>query len=140
MNQGGLIVVNDYFYHIAEIASEKSGLNVKFIYAQMAHESNNFTSELCVNYHNLSGLTQVEDNGLPQPDGQYFYMSFDTYEDYGNYFGSYLKYYYEDGIAEATTIQEYAEALKRGCYYGDTVENYVNGMTYYYNDAFGNEE
>ena len=40
-----------------------------------------------------------------------------------------LRYYAPDGLFEATTVQEYAEALKHGGYYEASVEQYVHGMS-----------
>jgi hypothetical protein len=56
-----------------------------------------------------------------------YYMNFDTFEEYAEYFGHYLGYYKEDGIHEATTLYEYVEALQHGGYFGDSLDNYFNG-------------
>ena len=102
------------------------------------HETNGFTSSLCVEYNNLGGVTQTSVNNTPQPDGQYYYMQFESVEEYAEYFGRYLRLYEENGIYEAFSIEDYAAALKDGGYFGDTLENYVAGMTRAYNDAFVN--
>lgn len=99
-----------------------------WIYAQLAHETNGGTSDLAVNYNNFAGLTQTQDNGLAQPDGSNYYMSFESQEDFADYFADYLNLYEGDGLFSATNLQEYASALKSGGYFGDSVENYVNGM------------
>lgn len=134
---------NEYFYALAIKSGEIAGLNSKWIYAQWVHETGNFTSVLCGNYCNLGGITTSnpteQELSLGQPDGSLWYKVFNSYEDYAAYFGRYLKLYAEDGIYEAESIQEYAEALKRGGYFGDSIENYVAGMEAAYEDAFGNE-
>ena len=136
-------MLNDYFWKLAQRSAEISTLPAEWIYCQWAHETAGFTSELCVDYHNLGGITTANPNEveleLGQPDGSLWYKVFTSYEAYAEYFGNYLTLYEEDGIYEATNIQEYAEALKHGKYFGDTVENYVNGMMAIYNDCFSQE-
>ena len=117
----------------AKIASDISGVDQEILFAQWSHETAGFTSELCVTYNNLGGLTQEKKNDLPQPDGRYYYMKFDSPEDYATYFGKYLGYYPGD----KSTIEKYATVLKEGGYFGDTLENYIAGMTAAYNEAFG---
>lgn len=103
-------------------------LPTSWIYAQLAHETDGGQSELAKNYNNFAGLTQLEDNGLPQPDGSNFYMSFNSPEDFADYFAGYLNKYTENGLFNATDIKGYVTALKQGGYFGDDVDNYVNGM------------
>ena len=80
---------------------------------------------------NLGGLCQVTPNDSPQPDGDQYYMYFETYEDYGRYFGHYLRYFSDSGVDRAATIDEYVAALKNspsGAYFGDSLENYLAGV------------
>lgn len=136
-------MLNKYFYKLAQRAADISALPAEWIYCQWVHETAGFTSDLCLNYHNLGGITTDNPNEveleLGQPDGSLWYKVFSSYEHYAEYFGKYLKLYEEDGIYEATDIQSYAEALKNGGYFGDTVENYVEGMTSAYEDAFSED-
>ena len=71
--------------------------------------------------------TELE-KSIGQPDGSLWYKCFDTKEGFAEYFGNYLNYFEEDGIKDAVTIREYAEALKHGGYFGDTIDNYAQGM------------
>lgn len=130
--------MNNFFWKLAKRAAEIAGDPIKpeWVYAQWAHETNNFTSTLCEKYRNLGGLTQTTPNDIPQPDGELWYMKFDTYEDYADYFGHYLRYYEADGIYEAQNIDEYVKALKNGGYFGDTYENYVAGCKNFLRDEF----
>jgi hypothetical protein len=130
-------VVNEYYWNLAQRSGKLANINPRFIYCQWVHETGNFTSELCTKYHNLGGLTQTEPNDLPQPDGSLWYMEFANAEMYAEYFGRYLRYYEENGIYNATTIMQYAQALKNGGYFGDSVENYVSGMESAYAEAWG---
>ena len=129
--------VNEVYWEAAQESARISGLNAEFIYSQWVHETDNFTSSLCEEYNNLGGVTQTSVNNTPQPDGQYYYMQFGSIEEYAEYFGRYLRLYEENGIYDATDIESYAAALKDGGYFGDTLENYVAGMTWAYNEAFG---
>lgn len=136
--------MNEYFWQLAQraaaVAAER-GLNVdpRWIYAQWVHETGNFSSELSDQYHNLGGLTQTEPNDTPQPDGANYYMQFDSYEDYADYFGKYLTFYQEDGIYDARTMEDYVTALKHGGYFGDSLENYLSDCQGIYDECFGNE-
>lgn len=132
-------MINEHYWELAQQAANISGLPAEWIYAQWVHETACFTSELCVDHNNLGGITQEEPNDLPQPDGELWYRHFGTPEDYADYFGRYLRLYREDGIYGAATIHEYAAALHRGGYFGDTVDNYTAGMLAAYKEAFGSE-
>lgn len=135
--------MNDYFYNLAKVASttawNKKGLyNIdgRWIYCQWQHESENFQSDLAKSNHNLGGVTQEEPNDTPQPDGNFYYMNFDSFEDYADYFGRYLGYYVENGIDQATTLRQYITALKDGKYFGDDLETYLADCEAIYNENF----
>lgn len=138
-------MVNEYFWGLAQKAAEianslgngNNNIKPELVYCQFAHETGSFTSDLCTQYNNLGGLTQTEPNDTPQPDGNCYYMQFNSPEAYADYFGRYLRLYEEDGIYSAETIPEYAAALYRGGYFGDAVDNYAAGMLAAYKEAFG---
>lgn len=141
-------MINDYFYNLAQSAVESAAskgitnIDPKWVYSQWVHESDNFTSQLALENRNLGGLTQTTPNDSPQPDGSFWYIIFDSYEDYADYFGKYLRYFTDSGIDQATTMIEYIEALKNspsGAYFGDSLENYIAGCEYRYNEAFGDD-
>lgn len=127
--------LNTYFYEVAKQAAAAAAekdltIDPKWIYSQWNHETGAFTSELQASNHNLGGLCQSEPNDTPQPDGNCYYMNFDTFEDYATYFGHYLGYYVENGIDSATTLYDYLVALKNGGYFGDSLDNYYNDCQY----------
>jgi len=135
--------VNDRMYECAKIASNLSGVDARILYAQWSHESTDiredsptrgqpFMSELAQDNCNYGGVTQEEPNDSPQPDGQYYYMYFGSPEAYAIYFGRYLRYY----PGPKRTIEEYATVLKDGGYFGDTLENYISGVSRAYEEAF----
>ena len=121
------------YYALAERSSKIANIPADWIYKQWAHETGNFTSELCVDYNNFGGLTTTNPDDtelkLKQPDGSLWYKTFDSPESYADYFGKYLTRYEEYGIYKATDIRGYAQALSDGGYFGDSVDNYVAGMT-----------
>lgn len=127
--------VQDRYWRAAQVAAGISGIPAEILYCQWSHETAGFTSELCLQYNNCAGVTQTQENDLPQPDGSFFYMKFDSLDDWARYFGKFIRLF--DGAAEATTIEEYATALKSEGYFGDTLENYIEGMSAAYQEAFG---
>ena len=133
--------MNKYFYDLAEraatVAAER-GLMVdpKWIYCQWAHETGGFDSDLANEYHNLGGLTQIQENDTPQPDGLCYYMQFDSFESYADYFGKYLTYYQENGIYDAQTLEDYIVSLKNGGYFGDNLSNYLSDCQRIYGECF----
>ena len=132
-------MINEYFYELAKVSAEIAGEPIKpeWIYSQWSHESGNFNSELADGYHNLGGLTQEEPNDTPQPDGSFYYMQFDSYEDYADYFGRYLRLYREDGLYDSTCIDDYVVALKNGKYFGDSLDDYLADCKRILEENFG---
>lgn len=137
--------MNHYFYSLAHRAAQAAAdeeitkIDPRWIYAQWVHESNNFTSQLAAENHNLGGLTQEEANDSPQPDGSCYYINFVSYEDYADYFGHYLRYFVDGGIDQATNLTEYITALKNspsGAYFGDSLENYLSDCQEIYAENF----
>lgn len=118
------------YYHLAQRVSDKTGLPADWVWAQWAHETQGFSSRLTKENNNFGGVTQVEPNGEEnkQPDGNMYYKSFASPEDYADYFANYIQLYKKNGVMDAKTMEEYAYALKKGGYYGDSYENYSEGM------------
>jgi len=138
-------VLNEYFYGLAQraaqAATDKGLINIdhRWIYVQWVHESDNFTSTLAVDNHNLGGVTQSEPNDTPQPDGGNYYINFPSCEDYADYFGHYLHGFIDGGIDQATTLEQYIVALKNspsGEYFGDSLENYLTDCQRIYDETF----
>ena len=133
-----------YFYSMAKVASKSSwdnkglyNIDGRWIFCQWFHETGGFTSELSDKYHNLGGLTQEEQNSTPQPDGNGYYMQFNSYEAYADYFGRYLGYYIGNEVDRSTNLQEYITALYDGGYFGDSLDNYLSDCQGIYNKYFG---
>lgn len=133
-----------YYFNLCEISSKISSIPVEWIYAQIVHESQNFTNWGATVAHNYAGIKQFKEQPewflltgetSESPEGDN-YQVFDTDEDFFSYFGRYLKMYEPDGLLDAKTVEEYAIALYNGGYYGlmpgmneeETVQNYINGL------------
>lgn len=134
---------------LAQISAGISGMPAEWILAQWRHESEDFTNWGATVAHNFAGLKQFRDKqpdwftgDATSPEGDN-YQVFENDEDFARYFGRYLLMYESDGLLAATTVREYAEALRRGGYYGDmpgmtgkeSVDNYVAGVTRYLGGA-----
>ncbi len=148
-------MLNELMMKCARRTSEICGVPAEWIYAQWAHESTNvtpgdpdqgkpFCSDLAREQNNFGGLTQVEENDTPQPDGRFYYMKFGSPENYADYFGVYIKKYFPTAAA-AQTLADYVHALKNEtdpdtgeeyAYYGDSEENYLAGTLEAYKEAF----
>jgi len=126
--------VIDKYWQAAQVSGGISGIDPKLLYCQWFHETAGFASELCLQYNNLAGVTQTQENDLPQPDGRFYYMKFDSLDSWARYFGKFICLF--DGTVDANSITEYATALKNEGYFGDPLEVYINGMESAYNNAF----
>ena len=128
-----VLTMNYFFYNLACESASIAGKHIQplWIYSQWRHETANFLSPLCLETYNLAGLCQKMPNDYPQPDGDLYYMCFSSYLECAQYFGRYLQLYEEDGIFDAYTLYDYCKALKKGGYYGDSLENYYKGCAFY---------
>lgn len=101
-------------------------VNPQVLYGQWYHETGGFTSKLTRENNNLGGITQTEWNGddNKQPDGNGYYMEFDSIRDYADYYkriwGPYIK-----GIKDSATM---AAVLKSEGYYGADQSEYQSGI------------
>lgn len=126
--------------HAAQVANEDLGTNnidPRYIYAQWQHESGNFTSQMATENNNFAGVTQVEPNGEENKmtNSNLYAMMFDTPEDFADYFGHYIAKYAENGIGEASNLDEYLAALQNGGYFTDDDNSgghYYSGVHAYY--------
>jgi hypothetical protein len=139
--------MKDLAYRAANKAAELglSNINAGWIAAQWKHESAGWSSALFKENCNSGGLTQEEPNGEEnhQPDGNFYYKVFESYEDYADFFGRYLGYFKDSNIQEASTLDEYIEALKNspsGAYFGDTIENYKANCHMRLVELYGRDE
>lgn len=119
----------NYILDLCHIVADRLNgtLDGNFIYSQLAHETNGFTSALCHINHNLGGICQYEDNGNPQPDGSLYYMKFDTIHEFFNYYTWYLSQY--DGVADCSSLDEFITCLHAGGYFTADYDEYYKGCS-----------
>lgn len=130
--------------HSADVANADLGTNnidPHWIYAQWQHESANFTSRMATENNNFGGVTQVEPNGEENrmTNSNLYAMMFDSPEDYADYFGHYLAKYAENGIGDASNVDEYLAALQNGGYFtsdDNSGGHYYSGVHSYLDGDF----
>ncbi|WP_369758566.1 type IV secretion system protein [Mitsuokella sp. oral taxon 131] len=111
----------DIAYLVHDILKSQYGkeLRVDWIYAQLVHESANFTSYISRNYHNHAGMGY---------DGHGDYTRYGSDEEFARDYALTLSRYDVDGLFEAQTLEEYAAALKHGGYFGAPLAEYIHGL------------
>lgn len=115
---GGVDLSNLPVGNIAMAISQNTGLPANLIWAQLAHESADGTSQLAQEDHNYGGVKGTDGN----------YLHFDNDQQFIDYMSNYYPKYREDGIFEAKNADEWAEALKHGGYFTAGLDEYEGGM------------
>ncbi len=110
---------------IATAIAQNTGLPANFIWAQLSHESDGGNSKLAREDHNYGG---VKGN-----DGEY--LHFDNDQQFIDYMSDYYPKYREDGIYDAQTADQFAEALQHGGYFTAGIDEYEGGMHRYLEQA-----
>lgn len=110
---------------IASAIAQRTGLPANLIWAQLAHESDNFSSQLAREDHNYGGITNS--------DGSY--RHFDSDEDFVDFMANYYPKYKENGLYDARNADEWASALKDGGYFTADLGEYEGGMKRHLADA-----
>nr|DAE98820.1 MAG TPA: Type I restriction enzyme Methylase [Caudoviricetes sp.] len=110
---------------IATAIAQNTGLPADFIWAQLSHESDGGNSKLAREDHNYGG---VKGN-----DGEY--LHFDNDQQFIDYMSDYYPKYREDGIYDAKTADQFAEALQHGGYFTAGIDEYEGGMHRYLEQA-----
>ena len=110
---------------IATAIAQNTGLPANFIWAQLSHESDGGNSKLAREDHNYGG---VKGN-----DGEY--LHFDNDQQFIDYMSNYYPKYREDGIYDAQTADQFAEALQHGGYFTAGIDEYEGGMHRYLEQA-----
>lgn len=114
---------------LANWVAQRTNIDPRYLYGQWYHESGAFDSPLVRSNYNFGGVTQAEPNDTPQPDGNCYYIKFDSPEDYAEYFATYINHPdWPQGFGGSTSPEDYAHRLKIGGYYGDDESNYIAGI------------
>lgn len=108
-----------------------TGLRARLVWAQLYHETGNFSSRLAREDHNYGGV-KVTNDSQPKagmsPEGNY-YRHFNSDDEFAEYHARNLGYYIrEDGLGEATTAYQYAVCLQHGGYFTAELGKYVGGL------------
>lgn len=110
---------------IATAIAQNTGLPANFIWAQLSHESDGGNSKLAREDHNYGGVKGT--------DGEY--LHFDNDQQFIDYMSNYYPKYREDGIYDAQTADQFAEALQHGGYFTADIGEYEGGMHRYLEQA-----
>lgn len=98
----------------------------KYVTAQAAHESANFTSFIFKNNNNCFGMKYAGQALATEKNGYANYKSIeDCIQDYKNY-------YLRRKFVTFDTASTFVEALKRVNYFEAPIEEYKAGVTYFY--------
>lgn len=110
---------------IATAIAQNTGLPANFIWAQLSHESDGGNSKLAREDHNYGGVKGT--------DGEY--LHFDNDQQFIDHMSNYYPKYREDGIYDAQTADQFAEALQHGGYFTADLGEYEGGMHRYLEQA-----
>lgn len=110
---------------IAMAIAQNTNLPVNFIWSQLSHESDGGKSKLAVEDHNYGGVKGTDGN----------YLHFDNDQQFIDYMSNYYPKYREDGIYDAKTADQFAEALQHGGYFTADLGEYEGGMHRYLEQA-----
>lgn len=124
------IGANQHLWQIAQYAHNKYGINTEIAYRQLYAEGTvgGELSRLAIENHNYAGLTQSEPNGEEnkQPDGTNYYKMYNSDEEFAD---DWIEHYIKpNGALNAQSIDEYADKLKAGGYYGADAGHYKELM------------
>lgn len=122
---GGVDLSNLPVGDIAMAIAQNTNLPVNFIWSQLSHESDGGKSKLAVEDHNYGGVKGTDGN----------YLHFDNDQQFIDYMSNYYPKYREDGIYDAKTADQFAEALQHGGYFTADLGEYEGGMHRYLEQA-----
>ena len=126
------IGANQHLWKIAQYAHNKYGINTEIAYRQLYAEGTEGgeLSRLARENHNYAGLTQSEPNGeenkQPPEDGTNYYKMYNSDEEFAD---DWIEHYIKpNGALNAQSVDEYADKLKAGGYYGADAGRYKELM------------
>ena len=124
------IGANQHLWKIAQYAHNKYGINTEIAYRQLYAEGTKGgeLSQLARENHNYAGLTQSEPNGEEnkQPDGDNYYKMYNSDEEFvDDWIPNFIQ---PMGALNAQNVDEFADKLKAGGYYGADAGRYKELM------------
>lgn len=113
---------------IAKKVAEKTGLDAKNIYAQLAVETGGGTSRLFTEENNAGGIKFANQpgatSGSMSPEGN----PYAHFKDLDAFASAYAKILQNDGLRKGMSTSEWAQQLKNKGYFTDSVANYSAGL------------
>lgn len=124
------IGANQHLWKLAQYAHNKYGINTEIAYRQLYAEGTvgGELSRLARENHNYAGLTQSEPNGEEnkQPDGDNYYKMYNSDEEFvDDWIPNFIQ---PMGALNAQNVDEFADKLKAGGYYGADAGRYKELM------------
>lgn len=117
---------------LANWCSQHCSIPAELLFAQWYHESGAFASALAVEDCNFGGMTQVSPEGSAgkQPDGGFYYMHFDSPEQWAEYYSGYMHKEDKPPMCDGsiTTVEQFGNALKSNGYFGADLGEYKRAM------------
>jgi len=111
----------------AELASKKTGVPAKWIFAQWMHETGDLKNRGARELNNFAGIN------VPGGKGQ-DYRKFNSANDFAEYYSNLINSRRYLGAKQATSYEEFARGLGRGGWYTANPNEYVMGMGRHIND------
>lgn len=113
---------------IAKKVAEKTGLDAKNIYAQLAVETGGGTSRLFTEENNAGGIKFANQpgatSGSMSPEGN----PYAHFKDLDAFASAYAKILQNDGLRKGMSTSEWAQQLKNKGYFTDSVAHYSAGL------------
>lgn len=117
-------------------ALQNGGVNpllAQIVFAQACHETGNFTSPLYFSNNNCFGMKPPTKYVIAI--GELFgYANYNSIEDSASAMAIWLAAHNIEGIQ---TVANYVSNLYNSGYFEDTLENYLSGVTHFYNMYYG---
>lgn len=112
---------------IAKAVAKKLGVDPKLVYAQLAYESTDGTSQEAVKDNNFAGI-KGSGGGAATDDGG-IYQHFNSTDDFANAYANILK---NDGVHSGMSVEDWANTLHAHHYFTDDPSHYAAGLKTYY--------
>ena len=112
---------------IAKAVAKKLGVDPKLVYAQLAYESTDGTSQEAVKDNNFAGI-KGSGGGAATDDGG-IYQHFNSTDDFANAYANILR---NDGVHSGMSVEDWANTLHAHHYFTDDPSHYAAGLKTYY--------
>ena len=104
------------------------------VFAQACHETGNFTSPVFLLNNNCFGMRPPQEYIIATGE-QFGYAKYNSIEDSAQAMSVYLSAHGITGNIQ--TVDQYVNSLHDQAYFEADLQEYINGVTYFYNLYFG---